>query len=107
LAVLDDSFEGLSIKSHNQSIPDALRAQWSEMSDPLQIDQARVKAPAWMLSHWLLDQVIGRAEAGDYSAVQSLRKAIHNGVGQPCDVTTELGGSPPDQNSAYHLSCSS
>ena len=107
LAVLDDSFEGLSIKSDNQSIPDALRAQWSEMSDPLQIDQARVKAPAWMLSHWLLDQVIGRAEAGDYSAVQSLRKAIHNGVGQPCDVTTELGGSPPDQNSAYHLSCSS
>ena len=107
IALLDESFKGLSRPTAEVMVPESLRALWESMTESSQIGEARAKSPAWMLSHWLLDQVIESAEGGDYSPVQSLRKAIHQGIGQPCDVATKLGDSPPDLNSAYHLSCSS
>ena len=106
-SMLDDSFEGLSRPAEDQGAIKAHRERWSTMAEASLIETARERAPAWMLSHWLLDEVIESAESGDYSPVQLLRTAIHRGVGQHCQIASELGGSPPDQNSAYHLSCSS
>jgi uncharacterized protein YdiU (UPF0061 family) len=107
ITLLDDSFKGLSRPTAEMIVPEQLRALWESMAESSQIDEARAKAPAWLLGHWLLDHVIESAETGDYLPVQSLRKAIHKGIARPCEVATKFGGSPPDQNSAYHLSCSS
>ena len=79
-ALLDDSFEGLSRPSGDRSVFDKIRDRWSDMSEPSRIQEARRKAPVWMLSHWLLDRVIQSAEAGDYSSIRSIREAIHAGV---------------------------
>ena len=105
--LLDDSFEGLSRPSGDRSVFDMIRDRWSDMSEPSRIREARCKSPVWMLSHWLLDRVIQSAEAGDYSSIRAIREAIHAGVNKRCEVATALGSSPPDPNSAYHLSCSS
>ena len=106
-SLFDDSFSGLSVPSDGQAQLDQIRVRWSEMVDPSCVAEARQKAPVWMLSHWLLDQVIQRTEQGDESLVQSIRQAIHRGLNEPCQAAIELGRTPPDQTAPYHLSCSS
>ena len=106
-SVFDDSFSGLSKSSEGLAQLDQLRLRWSEMLDRSFLSEARQKAPVWMLSHWLLDQVIQRTEQGDESLVQSIRQAIHRGLNEPCQAAIELGRTPPDQTAPYHLSCSS
>ncbi len=106
-SLLYDSFSGLSESSEGQAHLDQLRGRWSEMLDPSCLSEARQKAPVWMLSHWLLDQVIQRTEQGDESLVQSIRKSIHQGLNEPCQIAIEMGRTPPDQTAPYHLSCSS
>ena len=85
-----------------------LRERWSkiaEQGDRLQT--AQNVCPAWMLSHWLLDQVIERAETGDYQPIRNLRQSINAGLSNQSETGLKLGGSPPAPDSAYHLSCSS
>ena len=103
--LFDDSFSGLSVPSDGQAQRDQIRVRWSEMVDPSCVAEARQSA-VWMLSHWLLDQVIQRTEQGDESVVQSIRQAIHR------DSTSlsgrhRAGAIPSDQTAPYHLSCSS
>ena len=106
-SMFDDSFSGLSKSSEGLARLDQLRVRWSEMLDRSFLSEARQKAPVWMLSHWLLDQVIQRTEQGEESLVQSIRQAIHRGLNEPCQTAIELGQTPPDQTAPYHLSCSS
>jgi len=54
-----------------------------------------------------LDRVIQDAERGDYEPIRSLRQSISDGLMNPSEMAAALGGSPPDPNSSYHLSCSS
>ena len=106
-SMFDESFSGLSKSSEGLAQLDQLRVRWSEMLDRSFLSEARQKAPVWMLSHWLLDQVIQRTERGEESLVQSIRQAIHRGLNEPCQIAIELGRTPPDQTAPYHLSCSS
>ena len=106
-SLFDDSFSGLSKSSEGLAQLDQLRVRWSKMLDRSFLSEARQKAPVWMLSHWLLDQVIQRTEQGEESLVQSIRQAIHRGLNEHCQIAIELGQAPPDQTAQYHLSCSS
>ncbi len=106
-SMFDESFSGLSKSSEGLAQLDQLRVRWSEMLDRSFLSEARQKAPVWMLSHWLLDQVIQRTERGEESLVQSIRQAIHRGLNEPCQIAIELGRTPPDQTAPHHLSCSS
>ena len=105
--LLDDSFVGLSETSGVIQSLDELRRLWSKETSSSLLNLARSQSPSWMLSHWLLDRVIQHAERGDYEPIRSLRQSMSDGLMNPSEMAAALGGSPPDTNSSYHLSCSS
>ena len=77
--LFDDSFSGLSVPSDGQAQLDQIRVRWSEMVDPSCVAEARQKAPVWMLSHWLLDQVIHeRNKEMNRWFGQSVRRSIED-----------------------------
>ena len=98
---------GLSQRLRGLDAYEQLLSQWSpEVSKDL-VPDARAVSPSWMLSHWLLDRVIRAAEGGDFTVVKSLRESLERGISEECQSAKDLGGSPPADDSAYHLSCSS
>jgi len=80
---------------------------WQQEMEPSLAPQAQAIAPQWLLSHWLLQSVIERADSGIDSDIVALRKAMAHGLNQHCDVATALGGVAPDSSASVHLSCSS
>ena len=105
--LLREDWMGLSQPLRGLDAYEQLLSQWSpEVSKDL-VPDARAVSPSWMLSHWLLDRVIRAAEGGDFTAVKSLRESLERGISEECQSAKDLGGSPPADDSAYHLSCSS
>ena len=84
-----------------------LQTRWSSEVSKDRVPDARAVSPSWMLSYWLLDRVIRAAEGGDFTPVSSLRESLNRGISEGCQSAKDLGGSPPADDSAYHLSCSS
>ena len=105
--LLRDDWVGLSLPLRGLEAFAQLQSQWSpEVNQDLMLN-ARAFSPSWMLSHWLLDRVIRAAEGGDFTVVKSLRESLDRGISEECQSAKDLGGSPPADDSAYHLSCSS
>ena len=105
--LLREDWMGLSQGLRGLDAYEQLLSQWSpEVSKDL-VPDARAVSPSWMLSHWLLDRVIRAAEGDDFTAVKSLRESLERGISEECQSAKDLGGSPPADDSAYHLSCSS
>lgn len=86
---------------------EALCAQWDAEVEHALLPEARSIAPRWMLSHWLLQAVIDRADRGMDDDVVALRTAIAAGLHMVSDVAVALGGDPPPIDQPVHLSCSS
>ena len=105
--LLLDDWQGLSGPQKLSSKANQLKADWKAEVDKDSRALARTLCPAWMLSHWLLDTVIEYSEGGDDSLVNALRASIGSGLDNYSNVVAKHGSSPPDDQSAYHLSCSS
>ena len=85
----------------------ALYAQWSAESEPDRHQEALQIAPRWLLSHWLLQSVIDRANTGINADVIALREAIGHGLAHLPAIAQEFGGQAPRIDEPVHLSCSS
>ena len=105
--LLLDEPHGLSKRAIDQNKLISLRKIWSEEKEVDLMPKALNLAPSWMLSHWLLEEVISQANVGDYSGVVSLREDLNCGISMPSLYAERFGGSPPSAGSGYHLSCSS
>ena len=105
--LLLDDWQGLNRPQELSSKAYQLKTDWKAEVDKSSRALARTLCPAWMLSHWLLDTVIEYSEGGDDSLVRGLRASIGSGLDNYSNVVAKHGSSPPDEQSAYHLSCSS
>ena len=105
--LLREDWVGLSRPLRGLEAFAQLHSQWSHEVNQDLIPDARAVSPSWMLSYWLLDRVIHAAEGGDFTPVGSLRESLTRGISEECQSAKDLGGSPPANDSAYYLSCSS
>ena len=105
--LLLDDWQSLSKSLQASSKAKQLKTDWEAEVDKGSRALARTLCPSWMLSHWLLDTVIEYSEGGDDSLVRALRASIGSGLDTYSNVVAKHGSSPPDEQSAYHLSCSS
>ena len=105
--LLLDDWQGLSRPQQLSSKANQFKTDWKAEVDKSSRALARTLCPAWMLSHWLLDTVIEYSEDGDDSLVRALRASIGSGLDNYSNVVAKHGSSLPDEQSGYHLSCSS
>lgn len=104
---LHDQEVFLSSLTPSDPVARDLHQRWQGMYESSRLETARERAPAWMLSHWLLDTLIKRAEQGETEWVSAMRGAIEQGISKRSEAASELGGHPPAPTEAFHLSCSS
>ncbi len=106
---LISGFEGtyLSHTAVDREVLEQAKRLWEQEHEPgLRGIQNQI-TPTWMLSHWMLDRVIQRAEDGDCAPIRGLRQGMHQGVSQQLPEAVRLNSQPPPADGGFHLSCSS